>query len=268
MGRYLQLCQRLSLILHFQLPSQAPQVRLVPATYLYRILCLHPRPRSLLELTTAQLILVHFSPSVLHHLTLLAITFARSDATSTNNIQVISTWPDSRGQSLKAPTTLAYSAENKPKLTADQWGFQVDPNLQSYTWTKLLLDKHAQPAKFDDPLLRDRHGDGLLRLPEHKSAQDVVEDFLRELYVFTVTELERHFDREVFRRMAMKCWITMPAVWSDEAQAATRDAARGAGFGSRANDTVFMIWEPEAAFLTAIAPHLVTSAIDPIQVCL
>jgi hypothetical protein len=205
---------------------------------------------------------------VLHHLTYLAISFVLPGATSIDEIHVISAWPGSRWYESKTPTKLAYSTENKQKITADQWGFQVDPSLQSYTWTKLLLDKHARPAAFDDPLLRDRHSDGILILPEHKSAQDVVEDFLRELYVFTVAELERQFDQVVSRRIAMECWITIPAIWSDEAQAATRDAARAAGFGSRANDTVFMIRDSEAALLTVMDPHVSSSAIDLIQVCL
>ena len=49
-------------------------------------------------------------------------------------------------------------------------------------WFKLLLDDTVDSAEFDDPLLAKSIGEGLLRLPEGKSAEDVATDYLRCLY--------------------------------------------------------------------------------------
>jgi molecular chaperone DnaK (HSP70) len=47
-------------------------------------------------------------------------------------------------------------------------------------------------------------------------------------------------------------WFTMPAIWSDRAQEATRQAARAAGFGTREGDLIQMITEPEAGVHAAL----------------
>lgn len=188
-----------------------------------------------------------------------------SNKSSIDDIVVVSNWPSHREHTWKAPTTIAYAHENE-KIKRNQWGFEVTPGLKQYTWTKLLLDRKAQLTQHDDPLLRDLYGDGLLKLPDHKTAQDVAEDYLRELYKFTVSKLESELSPEVFRTMPMECWITMPAIWSHQAQGATQQAAKNAGFGSRPFDEVNMITEPEAAALVAMKPHLGLRAIDPIQV--
>jgi molecular chaperone DnaK (HSP70) len=122
-------------------------------------------------------------------------------------------------------------------------------------------------TQFDDPRLREMYGDGFLKLPHGKTAQDVTEDYLRELYKFTVQKLEQELGVDVFRTMPMEVWITYPAIWSVKATEATKAAAKAAGFGSRLFDTFNMITEPEAAALVAMKPHLGLKAIDPVQVC-
>jgi hypothetical protein len=179
---------------------------------------------------------------------------------------LITTWPDHRFTEWKTPTRIAYAHENSNKISHAQWGFQVGPGLRSYSWTKLLLDKKVDLTEFDDPLLKDLYGGNLLTLPVNKTAQDVCEDFLRELYKYTVQKLEKELSAEVFRRTPMEVWLTMPAIWTDEAKVATRDAAMAAGFGSRTHDTLSLIPEPEAAALAAMKPHLGQTALDPIQV--
>lgn len=47
-------------------------------------------------------------------------------------------------------------------------------------------------------------------------------------------------------------WFTVPAIWSDAAKAATRNAACEAGFGSRRGDEIYMVPEPEAAAIATI----------------
>jgi molecular chaperone DnaK (HSP70) len=63
--------------------------------------------------------------------------------------------------------------------------------------------------------------------------------------------LERKLTKDLLNVTPIEFWFTMPAIWSDEAQHATRTAAMCAGFGTRSGDSVKMITEPEAAALAA-----------------
>lgn len=140
--------------------------------------------------------------------------------------------------------------------------------LRCYTWTKLLLDTDADLTAFDDPALKDIFGEGLLQLPPGKTAEDVCRDYLRGLYGFLVQTLQKRFSPEIFSVTPMECWITVPAIWSDKAQASTREAARSAGFASRPFDVVNVITEPEAAAITVLKTHMSRDHIDPINVSL
>jgi molecular chaperone DnaK (HSP70) len=85
---------------------------------------------------------------------------------------------------------------------------------------------------------------------------------LAEVYRFVVGNLEKRMTPEVFAATPMICYLTMPAIWSDNAQAATRKAAMGAGFGSRPSDTIRMISEPEAAAIAALKKDLVPGSVN------
>ncbi|KAK2733112.1 hypothetical protein FQN57_002304 [Myotisia sp. PD_48] len=193
------------------------------------------------------------------------ISWVESTKTRLEDINVINTWPGHRDSTWKVPSRIAYAKENNGKIPNDQWGFEVSPNLMSYSWTKLLLDKHARIGEYDDPSLKDLFGSGLMNLPRGKNAQAVIEDYLRELYIYLVHQLEKKISPSVFNVTPMEIYLTMPAIWSDQAQLATREAAKAAGFASRPNDSIYMIAEPEAAALSAIKPHLSPDAIDPVQ---
>jgi hypothetical protein len=64
----------------------------------------------------------------------------------------------------------------------------------------------------------------------------------------------------------MECWITLPAIWSDEAKDATLAAAKKAGFGNRVGDEVFTIAEPEAAAIATLKGYAAPNAPNPIKV--
>ncbi|KAF3480439.1 heat shock 70 kDa protein 12A [Arthroderma uncinatum] len=63
----------------------------------------------------------------------------------------------------------------------------------------------------------------------------------------------------------MEFWFTMPAIWSDKAQHATREAAKRAGFGSRPGDEIYMISEPEAAAIAALKDHTSNEALSIVK---
>jgi molecular chaperone DnaK (HSP70) len=173
---------------------------------------------------------------------------------------VVTEWPGNSGVNNefleKVPSTIAYLKENENisqtyGIQGDVWGYEVKPALVSCSWTKLLLDRHARSTEYDDINLESSIESGLLRLPPGKTASSVTTDYLSKLYKHCMKILGRHY-ADLLESTPIEFWFTMPAMWSDKAQNATKMAARNAGFGSRPLDTISMITEPEAGVLAAI----------------
>jgi molecular chaperone DnaK (HSP70) len=176
-----------------------------------------------------------------------------SNESDLNDISTVQTWPGEgrdRDFEWKTPTVIAYGTENG--FQGIKWGFTVEPGMVSYSWTKLLLDKNAPKGKYDDPTLAKIARKGMLELPRGKSAQDVCEDYLREVRKYVFARLDKEKGEDFMKLTPMECWITVPATWLDEAQDATRQAAIGAGFASRTMDSINVIPEPEAAAICAL----------------
>ncbi|EPS39914.1 hypothetical protein H072_6309 [Dactylellina haptotyla CBS 200.50] len=195
--------------------------------------------------------------------TFTGVSYTTSDKASVDDIVVVKTWPGPGAPvegNWKTPTVIAYGSENGQDRNS--WGYQVVPNMKSCSWTKLLLDTSAETAEYDDPSLREAAGSSLLRLPPGKDAQTACQDFLKEIYDFLVRSLKAKMGAEVFHITPMECYLTMPAIWTDKAQAATRNAAIGAGFGSRSFDTIRMITEPEAAAIATLKRDLRPNSIN------
>ncbi|MCJ1265191.1 hypothetical protein MMC22_005066 [Lobaria immixta] len=195
------------------------------------------------------------------------VSYVTSDKSGVEDINIISTWPGT-GKDVpgtwKTPTRIAYRTEN-PELNGNKWGFEVGPKLRSYSWTKLLLDRHAETGDFDDPALKDLAGTGLMRLPDHRNAQGVCQDFLSEIYTYTVTLLKKQITPETFNVTPMECWITLPAIWSDQAKHATLSAAKAAGFGSRPMDVINTIAEPEAAAIATLKKYIGPKSLNSVK---
>ncbi|PQE02914.1 Hsp70 family protein [Rutstroemia sp. NJR-2017a BVV2] len=195
------------------------------------------------------------------------VSYVTTDKTGIDDINIISTWPGDSHASWKTPTRIAYSREN-PRLPSDKWGFEVNAKLTSYSWTKLLLDKNAAPGEHDDPALSDMAGAGMLKLPSFRDATGVCEDFLHGVYTYVSGILRQQMTDLTFENTPMECWITLPAVWSEEAKDATLRAAKNAGFGKRANDEVFTIAEPEAAAIATLKEYAKKGAMNSLKACL
>jgi molecular chaperone DnaK (HSP70) len=185
------------------------------------------------------------------------IAFITSQHSDVKDIEVVSDWPDGAKATEyleKVPSQIAYASENtnwKPALDDDRWGYGVEAGMRSYCWTKLLLDQNTFATDYDDPSLREAAGGAGLQLPPGKTAVDVVAAYLSPLYKHCMDRLERKLTKDLLNVTPIEFWFTMPAIWSDEAQHATRKAAMCAGFGTRSGDSVKMITEPEAAALAA-----------------
>jgi hypothetical protein len=111
-------------------------------------------------------------------------------------------------------------------------------------------------------------GSGMLQLPSFRQAAGVCEDFLHEVYLYVSRKLRQQMTELTFETTPMECWITLPAIWSDEAKDATLAAARKAGFGNRIGDEVFTIAEPEAAAIATLKRCSGPNSLTPIKVCL
>lgn len=172
-------------------------------------------------------------------------------------------WPGRDGE-WKTPTRIAYGRENgRPN---NHWGFQIEPNMISYSWTKLLLDDAATKSKYDDPKLAHIAGNGIFNVPPFRNAAGVCEDFLREIRRCVFARLEKERGKDFVQMTPVDCYITIPAIWSDKAKEATRTAAINAGFASRPEDSISMIPEPEAAAITTLIKDTAPDAVTPVKV--
>jgi hypothetical protein len=192
------------------------------------------------------------------------VSYVTTEKSGLDDINIITSWPGEQGTSSKTPTRIAYARENS-RIPSNRWGFQVDSKLISYSWTKLLLDNNATVGEHDDPALSEMAGSGILQLPSFREAAGVCEDFLREVYTYVSEKLRQEMTTVTFDSTPMECWITLPAIWSDEAKDATLAAAKKAGFGNRASDEVFTITEPEAAAIATLMSFAAPGALNPVK---
>ncbi|KAH8689553.1 hypothetical protein BGW36DRAFT_391084 [Talaromyces proteolyticus] len=183
-------------------------------------------------------------------------SFVSSKGNGLSDITVIETWPGISRDSntvTKVPSRISY-----PDGLPNQWGYQVQPGANAYSWTKLLLDQSAPLTRYDDEGLEKASEMGILRLPEGKTASDVVRDYLSEVYQHILGRIAKQITEETLKTTPLEFWFTVPAIWSDQAQNATINAARKAGFGNRASrpdDEIYLISEPEAAAITSLKKY-------------
>lgn len=196
--------------------------------------------------------------------TTVGVAFCSTSKDDLGDIELVNIWPGKREVVNKVPTRLAYASENKD-LKSDRWGFAVTGKMHSYCWMKLLLDSSAKLSDFDDPALNDMYGSGMMRTPTNKSPEELCTDYLGCLHEFIEGELIKRFSRGIYENTSIKYRVTVPAIWSDAAKAATRSAVISAGFGSRLSDTIELISEPEAAAVAALKPHIGKDPLDPIS---
>ena len=167
---------------------------------------------------------------------------------------VINEWPGEKGSTEdKVPTTLAYAAENIEKnLDKNKWGYEVRVGWTTYAWWKLLLDKTTKKTDFDDPLLEKAIGTRLLRLPEGKSAMEVMTDFLTPVQEYFMGKLRDAMLETALEQTPFRYVVTVPATWQHSARDETRRAVKEAGFARGDRDEIIVIDEPEAAALSVI----------------
>lgn len=152
----------------------------------------------------------------------------------------------------QVPSRIAYNP-----LT---WGNRVKAEQQAHCWTKLLLDKDAPITDRDDKnlnVLEAIRREGHVPTPSDKTAEDVVADYLAQLYKHIMKHLEmRNGGEVILATIPIAFWFSHPAVWTLKAVEATKNAARKAGFGTRQGDELHLIKEPEAAAIYCLNDKL------------
>lgn len=183
------------------------------------------------------------------------VSYVFSDKTNVDDIDILDQWSSGSNQK-QVPSRIAYH----PTLA---WGYDVEPGQLAYCWTKLLLDQNAPTTYHDDEKLRKAYGPGYKATVDGKSAEDIVADYLSLLYNHVMRELERKISTPILYVTPISFWFTHPALWSIRAQTSTMNAAAKAGFGSRPQDEIHLIKEPEAAAIFCLSNQVSTGP-DPL----
>lgn len=170
-----------------------------------------------------------------------------------------SRWPG--GEADKVPTEIGYFPSTSPSDALNgepedppvvvKWGFQFKPEEPRLRCIKLFLDRNQKLPPFVSPLDTAAQ----LRKSE-RTVMDAVSDYLTQIYKHTMDTLTRRYGETLMSKTKVQFVMTVPAVWSDSAKAATLQAAERAGMGSRHD--LKLISEPEAAAvytLKAIQPN-------------
>ncbi|KAG4293232.1 hypothetical protein FPRO06_12720 [Fusarium proliferatum] len=195
------------------------------------------------------------------------LSFALSNAADFKDIHPWTKYPGSSTHIAehchKAPSWVAFKDEN-PDLDENAWGYQIEPGMKTYAWTKLLLDDQALATEYDDPDLNKAAGNGLMRLPAGRTAKDVVTEYLKGMHSMYKKAVIEKIGEDILEEMPVDFWLTVPATWTERAKLITRAAALDAGFASRPIDRLSLITEPDAAAHMALKSsiHHVEDLID------
>jgi hypothetical protein len=154
-------------------------------------------------------------------------------------VRLIRDWPHPESRlpdNEKVPSSISYE-NGKPH----RWGYTVEPGDNSLKWIKVLLE--TSPRFADKVALIKKSNELLQRL--NKKADEVVADYLRFLWQYTLKDISRLKGADYEKRYDLQVFLTVPALWSDEAKERIQSAGRAAGFPQN----ITCISEPEAAAL-------------------
>jgi molecular chaperone DnaK (HSP70) len=167
-----------------------------------------------------------------------------------SDIEVLRNWKN--GLYLEqVPSRIAYPEEN-PGLDKITFGYEVTSTMKSYTWMKLLLGS-VEMDDFTETKFGTKAAHGMLELPPGKTAEDVVCDYLKCLYEHIMDHLSEESPGQMLEERPIEFWLTTPACWDDQTNSLTRKCALAAGFGSRLDDNLCMMREPDAALVANVS---------------
>ncbi|KAL9099462.1 MAG: hypothetical protein Q9163_005040 [Psora crenata] len=127
------------------------------------------------------------------------------------------------------------------------WGYQIADSAQRHQWFKLNLD----PYQTRGTELAKTYPVPISATSSEHSAEKLTTDYLTALKKHAEHVLRYTLPRSALVSTPVEYILTVPAVWSDAAQAKTRQCAENAGMGQ--GSTIQMVSEPEAAAIYTLA---------------
>jgi hypothetical protein len=123
---------------------------------------------------------------------------------------------------------------------------------------KYHLDRDGHETDYDDKDFKQELENGFFKFQGPKSPDDVTTDYLKEVFKFALTRLEKLLQRSaeskrnIVNVTKIKWWLAKPATWGAKAQTRlqtiVKNAAEEVDFGgARSLDEFNFISEPEAA---------------------
>jgi len=145
----------------------------------------------------------------------------------------------------KVPSIITYDS----KGLVSSWGYKLDKRQHPISWFKLLLSQEATERLQNEQPQRFGRLQTLLEL-HNKIPVEVVADYLRCLWAHATEEIRKKIGHGLWNNMKLKVVLTVPAIWDHKAQEVTKRAAEMAGMLEKADTTLELIGEPEAAALS------------------
>ncbi|KAL8847996.1 MAG: hypothetical protein Q9221_006958 [Calogaya cf. arnoldii] len=163
-------------------------------------------------------------------------------------------WPDATSGGLEGATSDKVPTEIQYNDQGYKWGFQISDFGIRHQWFKLLLDPSQSRSTSG---LAKKYPDINASPPVYgRGPEELVKDYLTALRCHAERVLRHKLPQSALASTPIEFVITVPAVWSDRAQASTRRCAEQAGMGT--GSSLHMISGPEAAAmyaLDAMDPH-------------
>ncbi|CAM0137413.1 hypothetical protein VKS41_003227 [Umbelopsis sp. WA50703] len=151
-------------------------------------------------------------------------------------------WPKQHSNVYPKTPTLNFYQGNSKQMT--QWGNAARLEMQRPIARNSVLLKQYK-LYLDENIAKD-----LPPLPNGLTIVDAIADYINAFHGHVVSELKKGFAKNYGQHQFRYC-LTVPAMWSDRAKAAMREAAIKAGLidSTDHRDRLMLISEPEAAAL-------------------
>ncbi|PTB65357.1 hypothetical protein BBK36DRAFT_1205073 [Trichoderma citrinoviride] len=179
------------------------------------------------------------------------VAWARS--TRPDQVDIITSWKSNfnfNSDKEKVSTSISYTEQDQPPL----WGYAAPIGESTLQWFKLcLLDEEDIPQYLRESTHLQSAKSSLDEQGTH--AVDVISDFLRELWKYSLSCVERAEGASMMELSAFRVIVTLPAIWPAYAQFRMKEAIEKAGIlepRGLYDTTLEFISEPEAAALASL----------------
>ncbi|KAI0118627.1 hypothetical protein GGR51DRAFT_570436 [Nemania sp. FL0031] len=173
-------------------------------------------------------------------------------------IRLITDWRNPQATNAdqeKVPSKISYKDGQ-----VQHWGYEVSIKEESFKWIKILLEPGQ---KYSDTVEDVKRSNELLA-QLGMTADQVVRDYLRELWAYTRENIRKRIDEDEWESIfQLRVILTVPAIWSHLAKDRTMRAAKEAGLP----DDIRIVTEPEAAALATLKSKAAEHTIQVSESC-